>query len=200
MAGLAVVGLVAVIGGLWLASAGLVDDPVGAAVERRSQPGPVELPPVARSAAGPVEAGPVAEPRVSEAVWERRVTAVRDSCGLAVQTGCVDGRCVSLTTVPPLDHPMGWVAMARRSPRLVAAVVAGDLGLPDRVLPCREAIRGLGPTETLARAHGGGEAWCLAQNGEADRGLCDQLSKELLGAAVGFEEGVDRRVELRPPG
>ncbi len=146
----------------------------------------------------PDPGGPGGASPFREGAWIGAVDEVGRACDLDLARAC-DGRgCAALARVPRLDTPWGWVRLGRRSPALVAAVVAGDLGLPDRALPCRASIRALSGT-TLARAHGDGELWCAVDRPSA-AALCDRLAAEATGAPAGFAAGADRVVELRPPG
>ena len=179
----------------WVASGLVVVAVVGWWLWPESEPVAFEAPTteVARWLPRSVEQVPT-EPVLAEQVaWTRQVRALGIACELPMRTVCDGGRCAAMTQVPLLNHPMGWAQMLGQSPALVASVVAGDLGLPDRVLPCRSAIRDMG-MRTVARSTGGGELWCLVE-GDDPAGLCDQLA-----GGEGFVEGADRIVELRPPG
>ena len=150
-------------------------------------PGRVGLPAPAVSMASPeavVEADPV------EDAWVDAVEPVTRDCGLGLRTRCADGTCVSVAAVPPLQGVGGWLAMARTSPALVAAVVAGEVGLPDDAVACRSAVRGLGDREILARAADGGEVWCLTDGSADGRDLCDAVT------GLDFASGEDRVVLL----
>lgn len=125
--------------------------------------------------------------------WAREARALGIACDLPLRTTCEGDRCAAMTEVPMVDNPGGWAWMGVRSPKLVLSVVAGDLGLPDRISPCRGAIRDMG-MRTVARAHDGGELWCLVE-GDDPEGLCDRLSGQ-----PGFVASADRIVELREPG
>lgn len=145
----------------------------------------------------PARDGPLERSDVRHSVFHEQIDQVSRDCGLELKTACEGGVCASVAEVPPLDHPAGWAVMAWRSPSLVAAVVAGDLGLPDRSLPCRTSVRGLGQARIHARATGSGEFWCLVDGAESAGELCDRLAGFDVG---GFSEGTDRIVELRAPG
>jgi hypothetical protein len=132
----------------------------------------------------------------AEPEWSVAVASVERDCGLGMRSVCEGPDCVSLLSVPPLDGVGGWLALSRSSPALVAAVVAGELGLPDDALACRAAVRSLGDRRILARVHDGGEVWCLTAGDGPGRALCDAAT----GGVLDFAGGEDRVVELRPPG
>lgn len=155
------------------------------------------------AAADPVVGDPAAhDVPAATGSWEAAVGGVAERCDLDLARACDGATCVAILEVPSLDGPVGWARMAWRSPSLVAAVVAGDLGLPDRAMPCRDAIRDLPPGGIRARAAGEGEVWCLTATPDAPAAsaLCDALSADTYGLDPGFSAGTDRIVELRPPG
>lgn len=187
-----VVGVVALAVAAW----SVVRPGTVAPVEPRPRPANDVARPVAQGADPvPVEPG---EADVGAAA----VARVAERCDLGLERACDGATCVSVLEVPALDGPVGWARMGWRSPALVAAVLAGDLGLPDRVLPCRDAIRDLPTGAIRARAAGEGEVWCLVEPPDATDAAarCDALSLETYGLVPGFATGTDRIVELRPPG
>lgn len=130
--------------------------------------------------------------------FERRAFRLRDACDLPLHVRCEAGGCAAVVISPDLDRFGGWLTLLRRHPRFVLQTAARDLGWPDGLSTCGQAVSTLSADGVTASVElpDGNEAWCLPSDpegrtswDEAQRALCARAAADLLGRAVdGFDE------------
>jgi len=155
----------------------------------------------------PVDAAGDDPPEAWPARFEARVDRARASCGLPVRTHCDATGCAAIVASPDLDRLGGWLRLLGRHPRFVFQTAARDLGLPDDLLSCGQAVEALAADGATASVElpDGTEIWCLPTDPsgrttwDADqRALCARAAADHAGRPVsGFDAPSLRRLRFR---
>ncbi|MEN0067175.1 MAG: hypothetical protein AAGA48_33900 [Myxococcota bacterium] len=179
----------------WWAPRSSVSPPRAA---RQMQPSR-DLRSVAPVAAPPTTPTPPPEPR--QAAFVRQIEAITSACDLPLQPLCGSAGCAAVVRSPNLDHLGGWLKILGDRPRLVASTVLRDIGVDPGLLPCGQALDGLGddPIYSVSDGENGRQWWCTVDSPSALE-LCNVLVERHKEQAFdGFSNRALRRLHFRAP-